>query len=108
MHLYLSGRSPLNGVYTDENGQAIYKVHTPLKLSDRTSTITRSIPDDIPRREGLDDVTFQDRFAHLAQIDWRTIDSTKIRFAGESLDTGNLFRKDGWGWYGRWVAQHIW
>jgi len=98
MRLYLSKRSPLRSVYTNEFGEAIYKVETPLKLSGQTITIARSIPADIPHRDG--EAALENRFAHLAQIDWRYIESTKIRFAGNDLDDKTFFRKEGLGWYG--------
>lgn len=100
MHLYIS-HSPFNSVYTNESGQGLYKVKT--KLSGRTSTITRSIPNDIPQREA--EANLPDRFAHLAQIDWRIVESTKIRFAGTELDIKTLFRKGSWERHGRCVRR---
>ncbi|RDB19297.1 hypothetical protein Hypma_013597 [Hypsizygus marmoreus] len=50
MHLYLSSRSPLHAVYTNEDGQVMYKVETTYGLGNRTSTISCVVPHDIPRK----------------------------------------------------------
>ncbi|KAF8875694.1 hypothetical protein BD779DRAFT_1449911 [Infundibulicybe gibba] len=97
MHLYLSDTSPLNTTFSDEAGQAIYKVDTPLGLISCTANISRVVRDDIPR-EGKD---LQDRFAHLAQVEWHMFGSSFIRQGGQEIDTRIFFRKEGLGWYGR-------
>ncbi|KAE9405830.1 hypothetical protein BT96DRAFT_988075 [Gymnopus androsaceus JB14] len=47
-------------------------------------------------------------FTYLAQIDWRVFKSSKIRFgegqysyAGREVHVKDLFKKQGWGWWGR-------
>jgi hypothetical protein len=91
MHLILSHSSPINSVYSNEDGQAIYKVHSPFKFIGRTSTISRILPNDIP---GRDDIVMQDRFARLAQIDWKIISPSRIRFGGIEADVKTFFRKE--------------
>ncbi|KAJ7576119.1 hypothetical protein C8J56DRAFT_1117496 [Mycena floridula] len=41
------------------------------------------------------------RFGHLAQIDWKIIKFSIIRYGGVEYDTKRFFRKVGFGWYGR-------
>ncbi|KAF8888277.1 hypothetical protein BD779DRAFT_1611346 [Infundibulicybe gibba] len=88
MLLYLSDSSPLHSTFSNEEGQAIYKVDTPFKLKNRTATIRR-----------VDDM--RDQFAHLAQVEWRVFGSSRIRQDGEEVETKTFFRKAGCGWYGR-------
>ncbi|KIK64381.1 hypothetical protein GYMLUDRAFT_161037 [Collybiopsis luxurians FD-317 M1] len=45
-------------------------------------------------------------FEYTAQIDWRIIRSPRIRFAngrysGQEVLASDMFRKEGWGWWGR-------
>ncbi|KAF8901950.1 hypothetical protein CPB85DRAFT_106618 [Mucidula mucida] len=94
MNLYLStSDTAINTLYTSSDGTVLYKTHTPTKLSGKTTTtISRAVPSDIPMREGesaLEQIGEQ-RFALLAQIDWRLISPTIIRF--------------GWGWYTKCVV----
>ncbi|KAJ7119088.1 hypothetical protein C8R44DRAFT_789990 [Mycena epipterygia] len=107
MQLVLTTASPSNAVYTDGSGPQ-YKVTTPLKLHDRTTAISRVIEHGIPRRRSQSRSEHEDeaevegeRFASLAQIDWRVVGSSVIRFRDRELLTREFFRKKGWGWYGR-------
>jgi len=89
MRLVLSRLSHLNAVYSDEDGQAIYKVHSPFKFKGRTSTISKIMPNGIP---SSGDIGMQDRFAHLAQIDWKLMTPSIIRFGGIEVDVKTFFR----------------
>ncbi|KAJ7482155.1 hypothetical protein B0H11DRAFT_1212546 [Mycena galericulata] len=102
MQLFLATDHPWNTVYTDASGAPWYKTQTPLKLHDRTTSISKVIDPDIPRRapepdasnnsaDGIDTA----RFASLAQIDWRVIKSSVIHFGGRELATNEFFRKAG-------------
>ncbi|KAF8894852.1 hypothetical protein BD779DRAFT_867293 [Infundibulicybe gibba] len=93
MHLYLSDASPLHATFGNEEGQAIYKVDSPFKLVGRTANISRVVPNDVPRGEDM-----QDRFAHLAQVEWHTLGSSIIRQAGQEVETKTFFQKEGLGW----------
>lgn len=111
MQLVLTTASPSNAVYTDGSGAPQYKVNTPLKLHNRTTAISRVIEHGIPRRrsqsQSADEHEVEvegERFASLAQIDWRVVESSVIRFRDRELLTRDFFRKTGWGWYGRWVS----
>jgi len=98
MHLVLSRRSHLNAVYSNEDGQAIYKVHSPFKFKGRTSTISRIMPNGIPSSS---DIGMQDRFAHLAQIDYKLMTPSIIRFGGIEVDVKTFFRVGRLGPFGR-------
>jgi len=95
MYLFLSHRSPLKSIYSNEDGQAIYKVHSPFKFKDRTCSISRIMPD-IPNNDDM-----QDRFVHLAQIDWKMMSPSTIRFGENAVDVKTFFRKEGFGGFGR-------
>lgn len=110
MNLYLStSDTAINTLYTSSDGTVLYKTHTPTKLSGKTTTtISRAVPSDIPMREGesaLEQIGEQ-RFALLAQIDWRLISPTIIRFGGKEVEASSYLLKDGagWGWYTKCVV----
>ncbi|KAJ3874788.1 hypothetical protein F5051DRAFT_431077 [Lentinula edodes] len=87
----------LENTYFDDNGNTIYTVHTPLKLFDSTSITTiskvvhshsdsdkaRSLPPDgddkhpTPSHEADGD---RSTFEYIAQIEWKILESSKIRF----------------------------
>lgn len=99
MNLYLSKRSPIHSNFTDDEGKVLYKVDTPMKVTGRTSTITRATPEELLRlEEGID---MHDRFEILAQIEYKTLASSVIKFGETEVKTGAYFRKEGWGPYGR-------
>ncbi|KAJ3752334.1 hypothetical protein EV360DRAFT_55396 [Lentinula raphanica] len=81
----------LNNVFQDAEGHTVYDCHTPHTISPhRTTTISKSLSNE--GREG---------FEYVAQIDWRTIRSSKIRFAngrlgGQEVEINKYLRKDGW------------
>ncbi|KAF9463420.1 hypothetical protein BDZ94DRAFT_1258757 [Collybia nuda] len=102
MNLHLSDRSPINATYFNDDGQAIYKVETPIRLGTRTSTITRVIPNDATPNDGDgDEVDMRDRFGFLAQIEHKPFSSSVIKFGGIETEVKHYFRKEGWSWYGR-------
>ncbi|KAF9463421.1 hypothetical protein BDZ94DRAFT_610006 [Collybia nuda] len=100
MNLHLSSPSPLNATYSNDAGQVIYKVDTPLKLGREITTIKRVIPNDIADSEN-DEVDMRDRFGFLGQIEHKAIASSVIKFGGAEIETKDYFRKEGWGSYGR-------
>ncbi|KAJ7680060.1 hypothetical protein B0H17DRAFT_943550 [Mycena rosella] len=99
MHLYLTTSTPTNSIYTDESGALRYKVHTPMKPTDRTTAISRVV-EGIPHRsdsaDGQDEIDGE-RFANLAHIDWHPVKSSVIRFRGRELATQDSFAKKAWG-----------
>ncbi|KAJ6630323.1 hypothetical protein B0H10DRAFT_1939093 [Mycena sp. CBHHK59/15] len=113
MQLILTTATPSNSVYIDSSGTKHYKVQTPFKVHDRTTTISRAIDSDIPQRlsessnqlephdADEDAKADQIRFGSLAYINWRVVESSVIHFCGRELETKSFLRKDGWGWYGR-------
>ncbi|KAL4259832.1 protein of unknown function DUF6593 [Pleurotus pulmonarius] len=88
MKLFLNTRRPRNCTLAFEDGQAIYKITTPFKVTGRVTTILRVVPS-------------KDKFAHLAEIEWQYIKSSRLRFRGDDIDTGKMFRRFGLGPYGR-------
>ncbi|KAF8068830.1 hypothetical protein FPV67DRAFT_1414503 [Lyophyllum atratum] len=95
MQLYLSGASPFNSTFHSPDGQAIYKVQTSSKTFGRTTTICRILQND-----ALFNTTMRDTFGHLAQIEWKTLRSSVLRFHGREMRTRSFFKKEGWGWRG--------
>lgn len=100
MNLHLSKRSPLNSIFSNDNGQIIYKVETPLNIGARTSTITRVVPNDLERAQG-GEMDMQGRFGLLAQIVHKPFLSSILKFNGVEVKTKDYFRKEGLGVYGR-------
>ncbi|KAF8888276.1 hypothetical protein BD779DRAFT_463203 [Infundibulicybe gibba] len=96
MRLLLSEPSPLRSTYSNESGQAIYKVERPAKAVNWTANICRIVPNDVPGAEDM-----QDRFTPFAQLEWGSLGSFMIRQSGEDMDMSTFMRKEGWGFYGR-------
>lgn len=95
----------LNSTFIDQDDRAVYRVQSPRKHGARwTISISRILPSDIPRRAtdtALDDIGHSDdlsndRFALLAQVEWRGILSAEIRYGAEEIDTKHFFRKEAW------------
>ncbi|KDQ23063.1 hypothetical protein PLEOSDRAFT_1068135 [Pleurotus ostreatus PC15] len=102
MKLLLNSRRQRNCTLALEDGQAIYKITTPFKVTGRVTTILRVVPSAKDKHDDADlDARLQDKFAHLAEIEWQYIKSSRLRFRGDDIDTGTLFRKFGLGPYGR-------
>ncbi|KAG9219783.1 hypothetical protein CCMSSC00406_0008160 [Pleurotus cornucopiae] len=102
MKLLLNTRRQRNCTLSFEDGQAIYKITTPFKVTGRVTTILRVVPSAKDEHDDADlDAHLQDKFAHLAEIEWQYIKSSRLRFRGDDIDTGTLFRKFGLGPHGR-------
>ncbi|KAF9466720.1 hypothetical protein BDZ94DRAFT_1212195, partial [Collybia nuda] len=99
MNLYLSNHSPIHSTFTGNDGQALYKVDTPMKVFGRTSTITRAVSEELLNLE--DGVDMRDRFEFLAQIEYKAFASSIIKFEDTRVETRAYFQKEGWGPYGR-------
>jgi hypothetical protein len=97
----MSDRSPLHSVFTNEDGQVIYKVETPMLGITRTATITRVIPNDIPQDGEDADADMKDRYVFMASIEFNHLTSARIRLVGSEFTTNSYFKKEGWGVYGR-------
>ena len=94
MHLYLSGRSPLNSIFTNESGQVLYKVSSQIKFPARTSTITRIVPNDSPE-------DMRDKFVHLAQVQHNVVTSAVLRFGGNEIKVKDYFQERGFSAFGK-------
>lgn len=122
MNIYLSRRSPINSVYTNELGQVLYKVDTPYRLGSRTSTIWKIIPnesdpllydkyDDTKEASDSEDEekvtpelsesTLRDRFTVLATVEHKLVGHAVLKFDGKTLESKDYFRKAGLGIHGQ-------
>ncbi|RDB30110.1 hypothetical protein Hypma_013945 [Hypsizygus marmoreus] len=102
MHLYLSSASPMNTVFRNEVGQALYRVRTPSRVFGRTTTISRIVPNNTSTRaEKCGRFEMHDVFGHLAQIEWKSFRSSRLRFQDREMKTRAFFRKQGFGCRGR-------
>ncbi|KAI3608170.1 hypothetical protein WG66_006527 [Moniliophthora roreri] len=92
MKLHVTGHF-LNATYADDAGRVIYKVKTS-SLVHRSTTISKVLPQDIdiPRRNS-DPNDSQERFAHLARIDWG-VQSTSIHLLDQLMETRQFLRKE--------------
>lgn len=125
MNLYLSHHSPLNCTLSNEHGQALYKVETPRKLLGRTvATISYVVPNSVPRgapspspkavqeaysaaqvdNDKVEEADLQDRYALLGQVEYHFFGTSTLRFGGNEYKTTSYFRKEGMGFYGRYVG----
>ncbi|KAJ3992636.1 hypothetical protein F5050DRAFT_890748 [Lentinula boryana] len=83
----------LNNVFRDDEDKTIYDCHTP-KCMHRTTTISKSLGH-------TSDTDSSDNFEYIAQIDWRVIHSSKIRFAngrfsGKEMKATDYIKKRSW------------
>jgi len=99
MKFYLSTSSPINSAFTNEDGQAIYKVETPLLKLPWVTSISRVIPNDLPQEDA--DPDMRDNYTFMAQIEFHDISPSKITLVGSEFTAKSYFRKEGWGIYGR-------
>ncbi|EEB95319.1 hypothetical protein MPER_05725 [Moniliophthora perniciosa FA553] len=143
-----------NNTYYNDQGHVVYKVDTPFKMSNRTSTITKILPSaassitvnvpisklaaeeeedgdnlmdvqpddgdtssiDLEKKTDREEdtetlvdeagssglVNLSSGFEYLAQIDWRFFASSRFRFGnGGEITAKEIFKKEGWGPYGR-------
>lgn len=105
MDYYLTSRSVINTNYTTSSGQVLYKVQTPFKLANRFTTISRVVPAPDIQGEEMRDV-----FEEIASIEWKTfkyggdvVHYEKFGSMEDGIQVSKLFRKSGFGWYGRSV-----
>ncbi|KAF9494398.1 hypothetical protein BDN71DRAFT_1448929 [Pleurotus eryngii] len=118
MKLYLSRNSPLNATLVDDLGQELYYIHTPWKLSGRTTTITKAdkeleafvkfggllISDSKSDISPSDDLSTRGQ-PELAQIHWRCIGSSRLNFGGFERDIHEYLVRSGFmGWYRTFTA----
>lgn len=54
-----------------------------------------------------EDIDLRDRFAHLAEIKFKMIASSVMRYRGEEYKTSDLFTKKEWGYYDRYASLYI-
>jgi len=101
MNLYLSTHSPLRSVFTNEDGQAIYKVETPILEVTRTATISRVIPNDVPKEGEEADPDMRDKYAFTGSVEFKNLSSSRIKLGGSEFLAKSYFRKEGWNHYGR-------
>ncbi|EDR10699.1 uncharacterized protein LACBIDRAFT_315364 [Laccaria bicolor S238N-H82] len=86
MHLYLSSNEPWNATYANEEGQPIYKTSSPRMVLSRKISVHKIIPN-------ASEEDLQDRFAHLAEVEYKRFTPSRIRYGGDDLLTSEYFRK---------------
>jgi hypothetical protein len=94
MEFVFSKNTPRNNVITTRDGQVLYKVETPFKLTGEVTVISRVMSNAcISAQEGDEDaeIDMRDRFSVMAQIDWKTVGATKLQLAGLDIP----IKKDG-------------
>lgn len=99
MHLIIKHDSPTNTIISNTTGQVLYRSETPTKWTklignSRKTRIYKIVPN-----EYEDDM--RDRFAEVAQIEWRGPKTTVFRYRGKESLTKDYFRHMGRS--GRWV-----
>ena len=87
MHLTLSSRSPWNTEYFTPEKETVYNVYSPLTLGTRIVTICRPTPSTGSSTEP--DI--------VAEIEWHSFRTSKIRFLGQEWPVDAFFRKKGLG-----------
>ncbi|KAJ7207876.1 hypothetical protein GGX14DRAFT_114283 [Mycena pura] len=101
MLLVLSTSKTINATYRNsETGSVLYKVKTPIKVHNLTTTITSRIYD-IPRHSEPESPGAQDadeRFGFLAEISWHFGGHTEIKYGGRDIDPSMFFRTERKGW----------
>ncbi|KAJ7137278.1 hypothetical protein C8R46DRAFT_1234664 [Mycena filopes] len=108
MQLTLSTFKPISATYTDtESGVDKYRVHTEISvIHGTTTTISRRIDRDIPRRDGEEETAAgAERLGQLAHIAWRVVGSTVVHFGGREIEAKDFFRKGSRGLFGCFHGQ---
>jgi hypothetical protein len=104
MELNFTRDSPLNTSLVNSDGQALYKITSPFKFPTRTTTISKVVPcwkmydydngkDSKKDDSGGEDL--MDKFLLVAQIDWKSMGSNKLRFGGIEHDANTFLAKRG-------------
>jgi hypothetical protein len=91
MELRLSNNSPRNTVLLNSEGQAIYKIVTPKKLGQRTTSVSKISP--LSSTTSPEDAL--DKFVHVAQIDWPIVGQNTLRMQGQEVDARSYLKTDG-------------
>ncbi|KAF8652777.1 hypothetical protein AX16_004169 [Volvariella volvacea WC 439] len=122
MKLYLSKAWHLGADYINEEGKVLYRVQTNSRLHPTTTHVSSRLVHTLRQQsfltpihngteqigdsevEGRDDDTdpdWEDRFVHLARIDFVTFKPSRIAMGGQEVEVSSFFRKGDWGWSGR-------
>ena len=92
MHLTLSNSNPAKAIFSNESGQAIYKVTTPFRIVGSVSTISRILPSSVPG--GPDTEPLRNRWGQLATVEFNTFRSSIITMGGEEMKTSEYLRSE--------------
>jgi len=84
----LSSELVRNTVFTNEQGQIIYKTDTPFKFGTRTTTIYKIKPN-------ADPSDMRDQFDVIGEIEWHAFTSSKFRFGGIEVATKEFIPRRG-------------
>lgn len=75
------------------NGQVLYCVSTPWKAFNCVSTIKKALPLDF--EVGRSSSGQETRFAHFAQIEFKTVAPSVMKFGGHEIKVSDFFQKQG-------------
>ena len=89
MQLILSSESVRNAIFTNENGQVLYKTtHPRLRVAMQTTTIHKIKPNDDP-------TDMRDQFVVIGEIDWHLIGSSTFRLNGQEMQSNDFLPSHG-------------
>ena len=96
MQLILSSELVRNAIFTNENGQVLYKTTHPRFTVGRlgTTTIHKIKPNDDP-------TDMQDQFDAIGEIEWHLIGSSTFRLNGQEMQSNDFLPSHGI--FGRFV-----
>ena len=90
MELILETDNPTSTALLNPDGNPVYSIKSPFKLTHWTSTIYKNVLDDNGNLTGAQE--------ELARIQWHNINSTRLIFKGELLEVNKFMpTSDRWG-----------
>ncbi|KAF8552670.1 hypothetical protein OG21DRAFT_1415673 [Imleria badia] len=89
MRLTLSSESVRNTIFTNENGQVMYKTtHPHHKLGMGTTTLYKIKPNDDP-------TDMRDQFEVIGEIEWHLVGSSTFRLNGQEMQSNEFIPSHG-------------
>jgi hypothetical protein len=93
MELYFTKDSPLNTSLVNSDSQTLYNISSPFKFPIRTTTVRKVVRD--WREDENDKGDIINKFLLVAQIDWKSMGSNKLRFGGIEHDANTFLTRKG-------------
>ncbi|KAJ8474957.1 hypothetical protein ONZ45_g3782 [Pleurotus djamor] len=105
MQFFITNSIPLNSTFTDEDGQATYKVQTPFKFfGDRVTTINRVVhSDSVGSEDGAKkSESPNQQLLRLAEIEWKSdVSLSRFKYREKDITISEFFYKGKQGWRGK-------